>query len=441
MYLIYLPRLGQTMETGVITRWHRAEGESFASGDVLYEVETDKSTTDVEARQDGRLARINTSVDHEVSVGTLLAIAADPGEELSEDDIMTVVQPEGKPDAGERATPAGTPGPRSGIAPSPEPDSYSTVAPAGTTGSGEPTRTGHPEAPRKAYPRARQLAKNLGLDLDTLTGTGRDGAVTTKDVRAATSGTEQMPAPSVGSPVPPTAADSDYQAGPPDDDVPVIAARIPVRGVWRSMADSVTRSWQQVPQFIQEVTADATALVARHQRLRYEGTHVTYTDLLVGAVAATAAEVPEVNAQFGGSEVLRLAAINVSVATATDRGLIVPVVHGADQLGPAEISARTRDLSERAQHGALGATDLQQGTITLSNLGAYGVESGTPLINAPQAVIVFAGSITEQPVARNGQLLVRQTVQLCIAYDHRVADGATAARFTTALQRRVHAGG
>jgi pyruvate dehydrogenase E2 component (dihydrolipoamide acetyltransferase) len=220
-----------------------------------------------------------------------------------------------------------------------------------------------------------------------------------------------------------------------------VAERIPVRGIGKAMAEAMTRSWSQVPQFVQQVSLDATALTARLKRLRYEGVPVTYTDLLVAAVASTASEVPAVNATFAGEEIVRYADVNVSIAVATDRGLLVPVVRRAHELSIGDIAATTKGLAERAKAGSLTSDDMSDGTITVSNLGAFGIDTGTPIVNAPQSAIVFVGSLSDQPVVVNGAVTVRSRLNVAVAYDHRVVDGMAAATFTSALKARLEAGG
>jgi pyruvate dehydrogenase E2 component (dihydrolipoamide acetyltransferase) len=465
MHLIKLPRLGQTMESGTLTEWHIAEGEEFADGDHLYEVETEKMTTEVEAKQAGVLVRTLVPVDEEVDVGTVLAVAAEAGESPDDAEIEAFLQEQGlsqKHGLSEEAAGAGTaasentdaalggadaPGANAG-APGSAGSSAGSGSSAGTTpaaGTAAAAGSGPAEGERSdsahgrtssgrvlAFPRARAHALQHGLDLAAITGTGIDGAVRMSDVEdalrargAGTATTTSAATASAGGP-----------AGPPR-----VTERIELRGVEKSMAQAVMRSWNEIPQFVQHVSADATALRARLQRLRYEGVQVSYTDLLVSAAALTAAEVPEANASYDDGAVVRFAEVNVSVAMASDRGLLVPVVHDAAALSVAEVAQRRAELTSRAREGRLTAEDASHGTLTVSNLGAYGVDSGTPLVNAPQAVIVFAGALRDEVVAVDGRPQVQPRLSLSLAFDHRVLDGMTAARFTSALRDRIEAGG
>lgn len=400
-----LPRLGQTMEQGILTGWLVDEGSTFVTGDPLYEVETDKMNTEVEAKQDGVLVRIVVlSSGSEIPVGTVLAVTADPAETPSAADVDAFLAAEGlalviKEDDEVPASAFG-----------------SVPAPSVPGPLAAPAAPGEP----LAVPAARHLARERGVDLATVEGSGEGGAVRVADLDRVAATTTVA---GTGGPV----------------DVP-IAARIPVQGVGRAMADAMVRAWS-VPQFTQQISVDATALVARLQRLRYEGVPVSYNDLVVAATAGAATDVPEVNATFADTEILRFAQVNVSLAMATERGLLVPVVRAVESLAIADLVATTKDLAERARQGRLDERDLTGGTITVSNLGAAGVDTGVPLLNAPQCALVFVGSLADRPVVVDGGLAVRKQLDIAIAYDHRVVDGMTASGFTRALRTRLEAGG
>jgi pyruvate dehydrogenase E2 component (dihydrolipoamide acetyltransferase) len=435
MHIVRLPRLGQTMESGIITLWCVEEGASFAIGDPLYEVETDKMNTEVEAKQDGVLVRIIApSGNLDVPVGAVLAVIAAPHEVVDEaaiDELLAsgpavVVEDEDEPAPDAEATSEAQP------AHAPEPP---VVVEAPEQGS------------VLAVPKARALAKSRGIDLAEVEGSGENGVIRVLDVVAASKARDvATPVCDVSPPPAPArvASQPALAARPAADGYvgePRVSARIPVRGVARSMAETMARSWPQVPQFVQQISLDATALAARLKRLRYEGLAVTYTDLLVSAVAQTAVEVPQVNASFAGDEIVQYHDVNVSIAVATDRGLLVPVVRQASTLAIAEVAATTRSLAERGREGQLTSDDMSGGTITVSNLGAFGIDTGTPIVNAPQCAIVFVGSLGEQAVVLDGALAVQLRLNVAIAYDHRVVDGMAAAAFTSALKKRLEAGG
>lgn len=443
MQLVLLPRLGQTMEQGGITAWLVAEGERVSQGTPLYEVETEKAVTEVEAYQDGVLARILVQAGSgEVEVGSALAVLATGDDDLSDATIdaflagaTAAVGAPGAEAAAQDglADPARQGGPAAAEPPTPD----------GATGSRRPVL---------AVPKARDVARRRGIEIAEVAGTGQDGTVRVVDVlreskarKQAQADTRAASAPAPVAPASsdaaPTAAHSTQPALTTSGGDPEVAARIPVRGIARSMADSMIRSWLEIPQFVQQFSLDATALKARLARVRYEGVPATYTDLLVAAVAATCVEVPEVNASYLGDEIVRYAEVNVSVAVATDRGLLVPVVRRAQDLELSEVAATTKALAEQARAGKLGAAELTGGTITVSNLGAFGIDTGTPIINPPQSALVFVGTMTDQPVVYDGQVVIRPRLNVAVAFDHRVLDGMTAARFSSALRTRLEAGG
>lgn len=417
MHILHLPRLGQTMKSGVINHWYVTEGESFEVGDVLYELETEKMNTDVEAKLPGTLARLVTETGVEVPIGTTLAVVADPGEIPTDQDIADALARD------QGGMPADAPGPGSDAGlPGRQLAGRSAQAaqgpgPAGATG---PSTVPAPGRVR-AMPKARALAAGRGLDLALITGTGPDGTITVADVENAT-----VPVAAAGEAEPADAA---------------VRERRPVRGIAKAMAENVTRSWREVPQFVQQTWADASALQRRRSQAAEQGTPVSLTALLIAAVAQAVEAVPEANASFRGEEIVLYSEVNVSVAVATSQGLTVPVLRGVQKLDLAGIAAGLRDLADRAVAGRLGPGDFSGGTITVSNLGMSGVETGFPLVNAPEAVIVFAGAVVERPAASGGQVVIRPELGLAIGYDHRVLDGATAARFTSALRGALEAAG
>jgi pyruvate/2-oxoglutarate dehydrogenase complex dihydrolipoamide acyltransferase (E2) component len=210
------------------------------------------------------------------------------------------------------------------------------------------------------------------------------------------------------------------------------------------MAEVVTQSWQQVPQFVQMVLVDASALTRRREAegKALQQSHdlkLSYTDLILETIVRSIEEVREVNASFAGDTIVLYEDINISVAIATEEGLLVPVIHQAQKLSLGDLALRLREISQRARAGSLTPADFEGGTITVSNLGMSGVETGTPLVTRPQAAIVFIGAILNRPVAVGDSLEVRPTFYVSIGYDHRVVDGATAAKFTGTLKRKLEA--
>ncbi len=406
MHKIFLPRLGQTMEEGQLLQWLVEPGADYVAGVQLYEVESDKATMEVEANLPGRLLKMLAEPGETVQVGALLAVAADPGETAGAEDVQHFLEADSAAHEDTAQADKVVSGP---------PAAENTTAP----------RHVNP-GPVTAMPRTRALAKELGVDLATVTATGSNGQIIDFDVRATANAGAPPQTPQPGS-----SPDSRGSG-------PLIKERRPLGPIHRRMAEVVSRSWTQAPQFTQQVTVDASGWKERREVLRGEhGAVVTMTDLVLEALVHAVAEVPEVNAKFDGDALLIYEDVNVSIAVDTPAGLQVPVLHSSQALDVPERSARLRELAERARNGALSPDDVTRGTITLSNLGMHGIESGAPLVTAPQVAIVFIGTITDQVVPSPGRagIEVRPQCVLSISYDHRALDGATAARFTAELRR------
>ena len=408
MHRLSLPRLGQTMEEGRLDAWLIEPRVNFAAGAALYDVETEKVTASVEATRPGRLVRILVGPDSSVAVGELLAVVADPGEDVTEADIDAFLS------GGAAAPPAETAAPGA-LSPAP-------VAPAGATALSATTVT-------RAMPRTRALARELGVDIATVTATGPEGRVLEYDVTAAAA------APAVATPAAATVAAVPVADLAADENV---LERRPLSAVHRRMAQAVARSWSVVPQFTQMVDVDVTGWQKRRAGWQ-QGSDVrlTFTDLVLDAVVRAATSVPEVNSRFAGDHLDIYREVNVALAVDTPNGLFVPVLKGLRELSVSGRARQRDEVTTRAREGRLTVDDLAGGSITVSNLGGFGVQSGTPLLVEPYTAIVFVGSITERVVARQGGLAIRSICTVSNAFDHRTVDGVTAARFTSALAQAL----
>ncbi|MBN2028008.1 MAG: 2-oxo acid dehydrogenase subunit E2 [Actinobacteria bacterium] len=378
MDVVTLPRLGVTMTSAIVVSWEKKEGEAVQQGELLLVIESEKAAIELESPYTGVLRKILVEEEDEAGVGEPLAIIAAADEEIDPDEVLRSWR-EGRAEqaAFTQAAPA----------------------PAVRVETVHGQRLPGTEAVQ-ASPRVRRLAGELGVDLAAVAGTGPGGVVTEKDVRAAASG-------------------------------PRIKAKAKLNQLQRSMASRMLSSWQNIPQFTQMVTVNAENLLRAKEKM--EG--ISVNDLAVKAVATAAAKNPEVNSSFQDGTVIVYEDVNVSVAMATEQGLVVPVVRNADRKTVSEIALDIKGLQERAEGNRLTSEDLSGGTITVSNLGYYGVETGTPIINPPQSCMVFIGSIRNAAVAVNDALLtVAPVLELSIAYDHRFIDGMTASRFTTSLK-------
>lgn len=360
---VIMPALGIAQETGKVLRWLKDEGDPVRQGEALLEIETDKVTAEIEAPATGTLARITASAGDEVPVGRVIAVILAPGES----------PPEASP------LPAATPGRQPAV-----PSASAVSAPV-------------PQIPQgrvPASPRARRLAREQGLDLAALQGSGPGGAVRAADVQD----TRERPS--------------------------------TLSTAWRLMAERTTQTWTTTPHFFLVREAAAERLIAWRERAQANsGADITYTDLLVRLVAPALRRHPHVNARWEQGGVVRLDAVNLGIAVATEEGLVVPVIHDADRLTVGEIAARRADLVARAREGRLRPADITGGTFTISNLGMYAIDAFTAVLNAPQAAILAVGRIARRVVVLDDRPAVRPTLVLTLSCDHRVVDGARGARF------------
>jgi pyruvate dehydrogenase E2 component (dihydrolipoamide acetyltransferase) len=280
---------------------------------------------------------------------------------------------------------------------------------------------------RGASPKARRIAAAHGVDISTVHGSGPGGVVLAADVlgaSAAPNGTESVPTATEPRPAPATTA------------VPAPAASNTTSNTWRLMADRTTQSWTTVPHFVLVREVHATAMIDWRERIVRQGiAQATYTDLLVRAVAEALHHHPRLNASWEQGAISAHDEINIGLAVATDEGLVVPVIQHADDLALRGIVRQRAELVERAQASRLRLPDVQGGTFTISNLGMYGVDAFTAIINAPQAAILAVGRIVERVVPENGQPAVRPMMTLTLSCDHRVVDGARGAQFLAHLAR------
>jgi pyruvate dehydrogenase E2 component (dihydrolipoamide acetyltransferase) len=384
---VKVPRLGQGMEVGTVVKWLKAEGDAVAKGEPLYELDTDKVTQEVEAEAAGVLLKIAVP-EGEVPVGTTIAFIGEQGESVP--DVSgngKVAAPEEK--AEEPASAAEEPAPESERA-----------AP-------EPRREGERI---KASPLARRIARERGIELASIAGTGPDGRIIAEDVdRAAAGGPSRA--------VPQTVPVGEVES-------------VPLTSIRRTIARRLTEAWQ-VPVFQLQVSADmerANMVVAGARELHPE-VKVSVTDLLTKICASALRRHPDVNVSFTEEALLRHPSANVGIAVAAPQGLVVPVVKSAERLSLAEIAAVRSDLVDRARNQKLTQDDLAGGTFTISNLGMFGVESFTAVLNPPQAAILAVGATEDRPVARDGEVVVRPEMTMTLTVDHRAVDGAPAADF------------
>jgi pyruvate dehydrogenase E2 component (dihydrolipoamide acetyltransferase) len=402
------------MESGTIVRWLKTEGEAVSKGEPLYELDTDKVTQEVEAESDGVLLKI-VIADGEVDVGTTVGIIGAQDEDVA---ALLADSQGGNGDA-----PAATAAaPVSEIPVSPPP---SDAAPASKVEVEEPPRSATtPRAPGehvKASPLARRIAREQGVDIGQIAGTGPEGRVIAEDVENAAAR--------------PAAAAAGAPASPDVEIVELTSTR-------KTIARRLTEAWQ-APVFQLTVTADATELVATRERmvelLREGETKPTVSDVLTRIVASALVRHRPVNATFVDGKLHRFAAANVGLAVAAPSGLVVPVIRDADKKSVQQIAADRADIVSRARDGKLKLPDLEGGTFTISNLGMYGIEQFIAVLNPPQVAILAVGSIEERATVIDGDLAIVPTMTMTLTCDHRAIDGSEGAEFLRDVKAYVEA--
>jgi pyruvate dehydrogenase E2 component (dihydrolipoamide acetyltransferase) len=400
---IKLPRLGQGMESGTVVRWLKQEGEQVEKGEPLYELDTEKVTQEVEADASGVLLKIAVQ-EGEVPVGQTIAVIGEEGEDIPDS------EPEGEP-APEAEEVDEAPQEEGSRAPARDEErERGREAPAAAEPA-EPQPATMADGRVKASPLARRIAREKGLELAEIRGTGPEGRIVAEDVERALAAPAPARAPA---------------AAPAEPEV------TPLTTLRKTIARRLTEAWE-APVFQISMSADMARAQEVRERLvelaREEETKPTVSDVLTKACAAALLRHPEVNAHYADQAVRRFPSADVGMAVATDRGLLVPVIRGADRLTLAEIAAVRADLVSRARDGKLQQADFEGGTFTVSNLGMYGVEQFVAVLNPPQVAILAVGAIEEKPVVVDGDLEIKPMMSLTLTCDHRAIDGAVAAEF------------
>jgi len=392
---IKLPRLGQGMEAGTITKWLKSEGDTVTKGEPLFEIDTDKVTQEVEADYGGVLLKIELA-SGEAPVGQTIAWIGKEGEEVKS-----------------AAKPAPAPEKSSDTAAPRETAADTTVSDTSSESAASPTNGGR----IKASPLARRIARERGIELSSLQGTGPDGRIVAEDVERGQS-----------------AAPAAAQVSVPTGEI----ESVPLTNIRKTIARRLTVAWQ-APVFQLTVSADMTRandLVARARELNPD-VRVTVTDLLAKLCAQALMRHRDVNVQYSEDALLKFPTANVGIAVAAPQGLIVPVLRSVERLSLAEFAIARGEVVGRTRENKLTTQDLEGGTFTISNLGMFGIEQFVAVINPPQAAILAVGATVDTPVARDGEVVVRPMLTMTLTVDHRAVDGAAGADFLRTVKQFV----
>jgi len=433
-HAILMPKPGQMTEECTVIAWHKKEGDPVKRGDVLFEIETDKSAMDVEAFDDGVLLKIIATEGQTVPVNTVCAYVGQPGEAIPEAAPAVVPAPAA-------AAPPLPPAPTPAVAPAAP---VTPVAPEAPVAA--PAATG--EGRLRISPRASRAAAEAGVDPRTIAGTGPEGRITERDVLAAIQVAAASPAPAVAAapPVGPAPAAPRVAPAPAPLSVtaPLSATSVegeeeprPLNRMRRVIADRLTHSWTSTPHFTVTVAVDVTGLLALRAELKASGTNLTVTDFVLAATAQTLAEFPDVNSRTDGAAVWPRRRVHLGLAVSVPAGLVVPVIRDADRLGLGELHDRAAALAGAARDGTLPIDDMTGSTFTVSNLGMFGVDEFSAIINPGEAAILAVASAIPTVVAVGDAMGIRSILKLTLSADHRLVDGEMGARFLNAIRRRL----
>lgn len=431
-----MPRLSDTMEDGVVANWLKQVGDTVTRGEVLAEIETDKALMELEAYDDGVLEHIIAAPGTRVPIGEPIAILGDGSGTAAAPAPSSAPVPQTQPASARQSIeqqpepePADIASKRRQTAPQPGP-SPADAAPAGSVAS-----SAADTVRRKSSPLARKIAQELGVDIATVTGTGPGGRITRLDV-------ENAHAAGTSDDVHAVAASETSEPGTPGISASGDYDEIPLTTIQRVSATRLTESKQQAPHIYLTSAVDVTELLAFRARINESladtgAGKVSVNDLLVKAVATALRANPAVNVSFAGDTLRRHHGIHLGVAVATPAGLLVPVIRDADRKPVSAIAAETRDKAERARDRKLRAEEMTGGTFTISNLGMYGIEHFTAVINPPEAAILAIGAATDELRLDGDEVVSRKIMRVTMSADHRAIDGAVAAQFLAQLKELI----
>jgi len=388
---VIMPKLGLTMTEGTILNWLKREGDTVQEGEPLFEVATDKVSLEVEAPATGTVLSILVGEGIAVPLSTIIAYIGEPGEALPDLEEHPVAAPAEEHVLHSETTRAAQSAPSS-------------------------------EGPIKASPIAKRMAKEHGIDLNTIQGTGPQGRIIEADVQKVIDG---------------------GLAGLPSQDAAAVPSELySLNTVKRLTARRMSESFQTAPHFYLNIELNVSKLYNMRANLlpfieERIGIRITYTDLILRALALALPAHPLINATWVEGQIRAYKEVHLGVAMATDKGLVVGVIHRAESLSLEQTIQARAELGDKAKQDSLAPEDITGGTFTFTNLGMYGVDEFTPILNPPQSAILAAGAIIERPIGEDGQIVLRPTLRLTLAVDHRVADGVDGARFLQDLRKHL----
>ncbi len=403
-YEVLMPQLGLTMEEGTVSQWLKKEGDEVKAGEAILEITTDKLTNEVVSEHDGVLLKIVAQEGDDIPVKGLLAYIGQPGEQVGD----------------------GAAAPAAAAAPE--------AAPAAAAAPAAPAAAPVADASGKRIrisPFARKLATGMGVDYSTLTGSGPSGRIVAKDIYAAAEAQKAAPAAAAAAPAPAAAPAAKTNVELMDGDTVV-----KLSGMRKVVAERMLQSHTEIPPVTQNTKVDVTELMKfRKDLLAKTGKKYSVNDLVLKATAKVLRQHPEILVSYDGNQMIQHTHVNLGMAVALDAGLIVPVIRDADKMGLDELSATAKDLATRAKENKLTPDEYKGSTFSVSNLGMFGIETFTPIVNQPNAAILGVCSIEDElQMDDEGNISKHQVMRLSFTLDHRLMDGAVAAKFAMDLR-------
>jgi pyruvate dehydrogenase E2 component (dihydrolipoamide acetyltransferase) len=421
---IIMPKMGDAMTEGKVVRWYKKAGDAVKKGEPVLEIETDKVNLDLEAEASGTLGRISVNEGEMAPVGGVLALILAEGETEKPAEEKPVEEKAAPAENARRATDkkdsfkhsTGEYGEAMEMK-GPRVDRASAATSAGTPATAAPQSEG---GRRRSSPLARKMARELGVSLDEVQGSGPSGRIVASDIKKGAKPAQQK------------------TKAPATSSHTLEAKKIPHSAMRRTIAKRLAESTGPIPHFYLTVDYDVTnLLLMRQQLVDISGTKVSVNDFIVRAAALALLQHPNINASWGDEAISQHGEVHIGIAVATPEGLITPVVRNADGKSVVDIAAEVRVLADKAKNRKLMPNEYQNSTFTISNLGAWGVEEFTAIINPPNAAILAIGAATQQPVVIDGQIVIRDRMKVTMSCDHRVIDGATGADYLRTLRQFV----
>jgi pyruvate dehydrogenase E2 component (dihydrolipoamide acetyltransferase) len=427
---VAMPLLSPTMTEGRISKWNKKEGDTVKAGESLAEVETDKAILDMEAYESGTLLKIVAPADTSVAIGALVAILGKPGE-----DISALLGGDAKPAA---AAPAAAPAPKAEAKPAQAPAAKPAAAPVqaakpaqapkaepkpAPAPKAEPEKKAEPQGRVKSSPLARKIASAGGLEISQVQGSGPGGRVIARDVEAALQAK-------------PAAVQAEVQVA---DTATVVQMGegeqlVPISGMRRVIAERLQQAKREVPHFYLTVDIDMEKVVALRAELKEAGVQASINDFIIKACASALVKLPAANRSWSSEGFVQHNHADIGVAVAIEDGLLTPVIRDAARKSVGAIAAEIKEMAERARSRKLKPEEYQGGSMSVSNLGMFGVDSFSAVINPPQSCILAVGAMTERPAAVGGQLVIRKRMTVTLSCDHRTIDGALGAKLLAEIK-------